>query len=169
MTTEADRATLVRRIEAADVAKVLYLVEQIESPDDLARSAHLQFKRELEHPDSAEARFVAIAGGRIVGTMGCGPGAIPSRHALWMDWLIVDRNYRRRNIALALYTEIEAFAQRLGKKYLCLDIGNIDRERAAHLFHRHNGFQIIGQIPDYWGKFEHLHIMAKCLISSEDR
>lgn len=169
MTAEASGATLVRRIESADLPAVLRLVAQIDSPDDLARSAHLQFKRELEHPGAAEARFVATREGRIVGTMGCGPGAIPSRYALWADWLVVDRDWRRRNIASALYAEIEAFARLLGMKYLCLDIGNIDRERAAYRFHLRNGFQIVGQIQDYWGKCEHLHIMAKCLLSPTER
>ncbi|AOJ02173.1 hypothetical protein WS70_10315 [Burkholderia mayonis] len=79
--------------------------------------------------------------------------------------MIVDRDYRRRDIASLLYAEIEAFARSLEKNHMCLDIGNIDRERAAYVFHLRNGFQIVGQIPDYWGKFEHLNIMAKCLIS----
>ncbi|WP_082727684.1 GNAT family N-acetyltransferase [Burkholderia mayonis] len=167
MPTEKESTILVRRIEAADIQAVLRLVSQIDSPDDLTRSANLQFIRELECPGDEEARFVATHEGRIVGTMGCGPGPIPSKHVLWADWLIVDRDYRRRDIASLLYAEIEAFALSLEKNYMCLDIGNIDRERAAYVFHLRNGFQIVGQIPDYWGKFEHLNIMAKCLISQD--
>lgn len=96
--------------------------------------------------------------------MGCGPGPIPSRKALWADWLVVDRSYRRRNVASLLYAKVEEFALDLRKNYLCLDIGNIDNERAAYNFHIRNGFQLIGQIPDYWGKSEHLNIMVKHLI-----
>ncbi len=92
---------------------------------------------------------------------------MPSKHALWADWLIVDRRYRRCGIAYQLYMEVEKFAVNLDKRYLCLDVGNIDSERAAYLFHRRNGFHIVGKIPDYWGDREHLHIMAKYLISRE--
>lgn len=165
MIIDTHGATLIRRIEISDVEVVLRLIAQIDSPHDLTQSAYVQFKRELEQPSSAEARFVAIREGSIVGTMGCGPGAMPSPSALWADWLIVDRGCRRCKIASALYAEIEAYARSLGKKYLCLDIGNIDSERAAYLFHLHNGFQVVGLLPDYWGEFEHLHIMAKHLNS----
>lgn len=167
MPTDNEQSILVRRINDFDVVAVLELVSQIESVDDLVQSARAQFNRELESPHHEKARFVAIYEGTVVGTMGCGPGPIPSNQVLWADWLIVDRNYRRRNIASLLYAEIEEFALSLEKSCLCLDIGNIDNERAAYLFHLRNGFQIVGQIPDYWGRLEHLNIMAKCLISQD--
>ncbi|CDL84670.1 putative GCN5-related N-acetyltransferase [Xenorhabdus szentirmaii DSM 16338] len=157
--------TLIRRFNASDMEALLKLISQIESIDDLVQPARIQLMRELETPHDEEARFVAIEGDTVIGTMGCGPGAIPSKHALWADWLVVDQRYRRCGIASLLYDEIEAFALSLDKKYLCLDIGNIDKERAAYRFHLRNGFQIVGQLPDYWGKSEHLNIMAKHLIS----
>ncbi|MDE9544457.1 GNAT family N-acetyltransferase [Xenorhabdus bovienii] len=158
------RMMFIRRFNASDMGVVLKLISQIESTDDLVQSARTQFMRELEDPHDEEARFVAVEGDLVIGTMGCGPGSIPSKHALWADWLVVDQSYRRYGIASLLYDEIEAFALSLDKKYLCLDIGNIDKERAAYRFHLRNGFQIVGQIPDYWGKSEHLNIMAKYLI-----
>ncbi|WP_350307414.1 MULTISPECIES: GNAT family N-acetyltransferase [Photorhabdus] len=159
------RMTLIRRFNVSDMEDVLKLISQIESTDDLVQSARTQFMRELDNPHYEEARFIATEGDLLIGTMGCGLGSIPSKHALWADWLVVDQSYRRYGIASLLYDEIEAFALSLEKKYLCLDIGNIDKERAAYLFHLRNGFQIVGQIPDYWGKSEHLNIMAKHLIS----
>lgn len=168
MPIDNEQPIMVRRVNTFDTAAVLGLVSQIDSIDDLVKSAHAQFTRELENPHHEEARFVATYKGTVVGTMGCGPGPMPSKQALWADWLIVDRDHRRKNIASLLYAKIEEFALNLKKSYLCLDIGNIDNERAAYTFHVRNGFQIIGQIPDYWGNFEHLNIMAKRLLS-EDR
>lgn len=167
MPTKNKQPTLIRRINFHDMTETLELVSQIKSTEDLVQSAHAQFTRELENPHPEEARFVATYDGTIVGTMGCGPGPIPSTQVLWADWLIVDFNHRRQNIASLLYKEINEFALNLKKSYLCLDIGNIDNERAAYTFHLRNGFQVVGQIPDYWGKFEHLNIMAKCLISND--
>ncbi|ETS33441.1 hypothetical protein BB987_12475 [Photorhabdus temperata] len=165
MTIKSARAILIRRFNISDMEAVLKLIAQIGSEDDLTQSASIQFIRELENPHQEEIRFVATEGEEVIGTMGCSLGAIPSKYVLWADWLVVDQSYRRYGVASLLYSEIEAFALSLRKKYLCLDIGNIDKERAAYLFHLRNGFQIVGQVPDYWGKSEHLNIMAKYLIS----
>lgn len=81
--------------------------------------------------------------------------------------MIVDSQYRRYGVASLLYDEIEKYALANEKTWLCLDIGNIDKERAAYRFHLRNGFQIVGQLPDYWGELEHLNIMAKSLTSKE--
>ncbi|MBS9432657.1 GNAT family N-acetyltransferase [Photorhabdus hainanensis] len=165
MTIKSAHAILIRRFNISDMEAILKLIAQIGSEDDLTQPASIQFIRELENPHQEEIRFVATEGEVVIGTMGCSLGAIPSKYVLWADWLVVDQNYRRYGVASLLYREIEAFALSLRKKYLCLDIGNIDKERAAYLFHLRNGFQIVGQIPDYWGKSEHLNIMAKYLIS----
>ena len=158
---------LIRRIKTSDLAAVLRLVLQIESSEDLVVSARSQFCRELESRDFEHARFVVEARGEIVGTMGCGRGPFPSPRALWADWLIVDAQRRRQRIASLLYGEVESFALSLGKKHLCLDIGNVCLQRAAYLFHLRNGFQIVGKIPDYWGESEDLNIMTKTLISKD--
>jgi GNAT superfamily N-acetyltransferase len=165
MTTNYSHRIIIRRFNIDDMDAVIKLISQIGSEDNLTQSASIQFMRELENPHQEEIRFVATEGKMVIGTMGCGLGSIPSQYVLWADWLVVDQHYRRYGVASLLYSEIEAFALSLKKKYLCLDIGNIDKERAAYLFHLRNGFQIVGQIPDYWGKSEHLNIMAKHLIS----
>lgn len=165
MTIKDTQTIFIRHFNISDMDAVLKLISQIDSEDDLTQSASTQFMRELENPHQEEIRFVATEREIVIGTMGCGPGSIPSKNVLWADWLVVDQSYRRYGIASLLYNEIEAFALNLKKKYLCLDIGNIDKERAAYLFHLRNGFQIVGQIPDYWGTSEHLNIMAKYLIS----
>lgn len=167
MLGEASGNVLIRPFVLGDMAQVLDLIAQIRSEDDLVQSTHGQFSAELENPDDGQVRFVATLQGAVVGTMGVGLGPWPSQQALWADWLVVDIDHRQCGIATLLYAEIEAHALRLGKAYLCLDIGNIDRERAAYLFHRRNGFQVVGQIPDYWGAFEHLHIMTKYLGSAD--
>lgn len=154
---------LIRPFTASDMTQALELVAQIRSQDDLMQSAHAQFSAELGRPHEGQVRLVATFKGTVVGTMGAGPGPWPSSQTLWADWLVVDADYRQRGIATLLYAQIEAHALRQGKAYLCLDIGNIDSERAAYLFHQRNGFQVVGQIPDYWGTSEHLHIMAKYL------
>jgi len=163
MLGEASNDVQIRRFVVDDMVQVLGLISQISSEDDLVHSARTQFFAELENPHETVVRFVATNKGIVIGTMGVGPGPLPSSRVLWADWLIVDPCQRRRGVAKLLYAEIEAHALRLGKMYLCLDMGNIDRERAAYLFHQRNGFQIVGQISDYWGKFEHLHIMTKFL------
>ncbi|PHM47438.1 GNAT family N-acetyltransferase [Xenorhabdus miraniensis] len=165
MAIKDTQTIFIRRFNISDMDAVLKLISQIDSEDDLTQAASIQFMRELENPHQEEIRFVATEREVIIGTMGCGPGSISSKNVLWADWLVVDQSYRRYGIASLLYSEIEAFALSLKKKYLCLDIGNIDKERAAYLFHLRNGFQIVGQIPDYWGTSEHLNIMAKYLIS----
>lgn len=163
MLGDVNANVLIRPFVVGDMAQVLALIAQIRSEDDLVQSTRAQFSAELESPDDGLVRLVATLKGAVVGTMGAGPGPWPSKQALWADWLVVDTDHRQRGIATLLYANIEAHALRLGKAYLCLDIGNIDRERAAYLFHRRNGFQVVGQIPDYWGTFEHLHIMTKYL------
>ncbi|ENM5772126.1 GNAT family N-acetyltransferase [Vibrio mimicus] len=165
MRSEHAKNVYIRSFNESDVPALLTLVAQIVSSEDLTKSAHIQFYDELANPAFDGCRFVAIVDGMVVGTMGCTPGPIPSKQVLWADWLIVDINYRRFGIASLLYTEIEKYAIERGKRYLCLDIGNIDRERAAYLFHLSNGFQLVGQLPDYWGDYEHLNIMAKFLVS----
>lgn len=163
MTINTADEIIVRKMVSSDLDVVLKLVSQIQSEENLLESAHAQFCRELSQPINGEVRYVAAIRDSVVGTMGCGVGPIPSPHVLWADWLIVDHNRRRGGIASRLYAAIEEHALALRKKYLCLDIGNIDRERAAYVFHLKNGFQIVGQIPDYWGELEHLNIMAKPL------
>ncbi|QQZ39507.1 GNAT family N-acetyltransferase [Pseudomonas sp. SK3(2021)] len=167
MNSESGKDIYIRRFKESDVPALLRLVSQIASAEDLTQSASAQFYGELENPDHEGGRFVATQGSMVIGTMGCTAGPIPSKQVLWADWLIVDNEYRRYGIASLLYAEIEKYALEQGKRYLCLDIGNIDRERAAYLFHLRNGFQIVGQLPDYWGEFEHLNIMAK-LLNSRD-
>ncbi|MCS3429811.1 GNAT family N-acetyltransferase [Klebsiella sp. BIGb0407] len=157
----------IRRFTKSDMPAVLALISQIASCEDLTESAGQQFSNELDDPKHNGGRFVADLGDRLIGTMGCTQGPIPSKNVLWADWLIVDSDYRRYGIASLLYAEIEKYALKHEKTCLCLDIGNIDRERAAYRFHLRNGFQIVGQLPDYWGDFEHLNIMAKPLISKE--
>lgn len=153
----------VRRLRISDLEETLDLISHIDSIDKLAPIARAQFLDEFSRRCHEEARFVATHEGRIVGTIGCGPGPIPSKQALWADWLVVAPDYRRCNVGSLLYGRIENLAIELKKRCLCLDIGNIDRQRAAYLFHRKNGFQVIGQIPDYWGALEHLNIMVKFL------
>lgn len=165
MKNELVQDIYIRQFTKADMPAVLLLVAQIASGEDLSESAGQQFANELDEPNYEGARFVAALGDRVIGTMGCAAGLIPSKHVLWADWLIVDSEYRRYGVASLLYAEIEKYALEHGKAWLCLDIGNIDRERAAYRFHLRNGFQIVGQLPDYWGDFEHLNIMAKSLIS----
>lgn len=162
MKNELVQDIYIRQFTKADMPAVLLLVAQIASGEDLSESAGQQFANELDEPNYEGARFVAALGDRVIGTMGCAAGLIPSKHVLWADWLIVDSEYRRYGVASLLYVEIEKYALEHGKS---LDIGNIDRERAAYRFHLRNGFQIVGQLPDYWGDFEHLNIMAKSLIS----
>ncbi len=130
-------------------------------------AAQAQFTREFEEKPCDEARFVADYAGVVIGTMGCSRGPIPSKLALWADWLVVDKRFRRQNVATLLYKNVENFAMTLGKKYLCLDVGNIDAQRAAYAFHFRNGFQIVGQIPDYWGELQHLNIMTKYLAKKD--
>ena len=165
MQNELDQDICIRRFTQSDMPAVLELVAQIASGEDLTESASQQFAHELVDPKHEGSRWVAALGGRVIGTMGCAAGLIPSKHVLWADWLIVDSEYRRYGVASLLYAEIETYALEHGKTWLCLDIGNIEKERAAYRFHLHNGFQIIGQLPDYWGDFEHLNIMAKSLLS----
>ncbi|PYC06701.1 hypothetical protein DMX04_02400 [Pseudomonas koreensis] len=157
----------LRRFAKADMEAVLGLVAQIASGEDLTESAGQQFANELANPQFEGGRFVATVDGRVIGTMGCAAGPIPSKYVLWADWLIVDSQYRRYGVASLLYDEIEKYALANERTWLCLDIGNIDKERAAYRFHLRNGFQIVGQLPDYWGELEHLNIMAKSLISKE--
>lgn len=167
MRSEYNKDVCIRRFSEADIPTILNLVTQIVSRENLKESAHIQFSSEIANPDHGGIRFVATVDGIVVGTMGCALGPIPSRLALWADWLIVDSDHQRCGIATLLYAEIEKYAFELGKRFLCLDIGNIDKERAAYLFHLSNGFQVIGQLPDYWGDYEHLNIMAKFLASRE--
>ena len=167
MTTRSDRPISIRRFNESDLDRVLRLVSQIDSPENLVMAARAQFTRELEESLCDEARFVADYAGVVIATMGCGPGPIPSKLALWADWLVVDQRFRRQNVAMLLYKNVENFAMTLGKKYLCLDIGNIDAQRAAYAFHLRNGFQIVGQIPDYWGELQHLNIMTKSLARKD--
>ena len=164
MRNENSKPISIRRFNKSDMEQMIRLVSEIHSSEDLTAEARVQFTRELEANCREEARFVADHAGAVVGTMGCGRGPIPSKCALWADWLIVAPEFRRQGVATALYSEVEAFAIRLNKRYLCLDIGNIDVERAAYAFHSRNGFQITGQIPDYWGELEHFNIMTKSLI-----
>lgn len=165
MRNKVDGGVLIRRLKACDIPAVLALVAQIASGEDLAESAGQQFLTELDDPKYEGVRFVAVLDDMVIGTMGCAAGPIPSKYVLWADWLIVGGEYRQYGIASLLYAEIERYALEHGKTWLCLDIGNIDSERAAYRFHLKNGFQIVGQLPDYWGEFEHLNIMAKSLIS----
>ncbi|MNC27112.1 Acetyltransferase (GNAT) family protein [compost metagenome] len=165
MSSEYKKDIYIRPFNEFDMPAILNLVAQIASLEDLTRSARIQFTSELTDTTHEGIRFVAIVDGLVVGTMGCALGPIPSRQALWADWLIVDSDYRRDGIASLLYSKIESYAFERGKRYLCLDIGNIDKERAAYKFHLSNGFQVVGQLPDYWGDCEHLNIMAKFLPS----
>jgi GNAT superfamily N-acetyltransferase len=153
----------IRPFNESDIPALLNLVAQIASVEDLTESARIQFSSELTNTALEGVRFVAIVDGVVVGTMGCALGPFPSRQALWADWLIVDSHYRCRGIASMLYLKVEKYAFQRGKRYLCLDIGNIDKERAAYQFHLGNGFKVVGQLPDYWGDYEHLNIMAKFL------
>lgn len=153
----------IRPCKSYDLPHMMELISQINSQEDLSTIAEEQFRLELNHAKTDQCRFVATLESEIVGTMGCSAGPLPSPYAIWADWLVVDKAYQRLGIASLLFAEIERFAITNKKYFICLDIGNIDHERAAFMFHRNNGFQIVGQIPDYWGPHEHLNIMVKHL------
>jgi GNAT superfamily N-acetyltransferase len=158
-----NKPIIIKRFTAEYLDPVCNLISQISSTEDLRKLARCQFKTELETSPIKGCRVIAVHGAKIIGTMGCGPGPISSPCAVWADWLVVDEKSRRLGVASLLYEAIENYAIELDQKYICLDIGNIEFARAAFLFHQNNGFQIIGQIPDYWAAHEHLNIMVKRL------
>jgi GNAT superfamily N-acetyltransferase len=152
----------IRQMVERDMPPVLALIGLL--GESLIREAETQFVQELAQASNETIRLVATLGDLIIGTMGCGPGPIPSPHVVWADWIVVDRNHRRLSVASSMYAVIERHALALGKSTICLDMGNIERQRDAYDFHTRNGFQIVGVVPDYWGPSEHLNIMAKRLV-----
>jgi GNAT superfamily N-acetyltransferase len=156
-----DSSLKIRALEIADLAELNNLVSDGWPGQELGISACEQFASEIESASIENVRLVALINGRVVGTLGCNQGGIPSPNALWIDWLVVHKDYRRSRVASILYHCVEQHALKLRKNYVCLDIGNIDAEKAAFLFHTKNGFQVVGQIPNYWGDALHMNIMCK--------
>lgn len=157
----------VRKMTCSDIEAILELILQFEAGSTLVDDAKVQLRQELNSASKKSVRFVACVGGKIVGTMGGGDGAFPSRRAFWADWLVVDIEFRRMGVASLLYKTLETYVRGHGVEYICLDVGNIDSERAAYLFHCRNGFHMFGQLPDYWSDFEHLSLMVKRLAIGE--
>lgn len=166
MKTNRAKNIVIRRLAISDVPLLVKLISQIESTVDLSVTASAQFYDELISDDGEGVRFVAVIGTEIIGTMGCAKGPIPSGFVLWADWLVVDKDYRGLGVASMLYEHVEHFAFSKGKRYLCLDMGDIDVQRAAYEFHSSNGFEVVGRLSGYWGGCEDLNIMAK-FIGSE--
>lgn len=110
----------------------------------------LAFWREAVIPAVAAGRrrlFVARLDGRLVGTAQLDPAAMPNqRHRGEVCKLLVHPDARRRGIARALMSAVEAQARAQDLTLLTLDTRSGD---AAEPLYLSLGFQLAGRIPAY--------------------
>lgn len=152
----------VRWMAERDVDAALGIVEEFDAGlVDEARHTFINDLRQRNEWPVRRSRLVALAGSDIVGTMGYGPGPLPSEGVYWTDWLMVRTDSRRLGIASRLYMKIEESLRSHGCRKVYLDVGTLWKQPAAVAFHSVHGYGIEGVLRDYWGTGEDLIVMAK--------
>jgi GNAT superfamily N-acetyltransferase len=157
---------LLRPMRIDDLVGACELVRQFDPA--LVELAQAAFQDDLGLPvEWPERRYRLIAehAGQIVGTMGYGPGAMPSDGIMWTNWLMISDQRRRTGVGSAIYTELESILQKVGCRKVYLDVGTVFKQPDAIAFHTRHGYRIEGILYDYWGSGDDLVIMSKELLS----
>lgn len=133
--------------EAVDLLTKIFPVQD---PDEYAKiwfPASLdkrKYKAFFERAGITEARYwVAIAKGRVVGTIGLYSYKKDEREAYWMGWLGVDPMYRGRGIGVKLVEFSINMARKSGKKFIRLYTSNDPNEAKAQDLYEKYHFGII--------------------------
>ena len=151
-------------MNVADIEAACELVRQFDPAIvDLAAE---EFRNDLQHPaewPKIRYRLVGERAGKILVTMGYGPGGIPSDGIRWTNWLMVHEEHRREGIASAIYRELEAMLRSINVRKVYLDVGAVYKQPDAIAFHTRHGYRIEGILYDYWPDGDDLVIMAKQL------
>lgn len=155
-----------RAMRVGDLAAACELVRQFDPL--LVDLAEEDFRYDLEHPaewPEIRYRLVGEDGGKILCTMGYGPGGFPSDGIRWTNYLMVDQEHRREGLGSAIYQELEVILRQINCRKVYLDVGTIFKQPDAIAFHSSHGYRIEGILYDYWDAGEDLVIMAKELAS----
>jgi ribosomal protein S18 acetylase RimI-like enzyme len=102
---------------------------------------------------------------RILGYVCYGPTPL-ARGTYDVYWLATHPAARRRGIARALMTTMEALLRRAGGRVLRIETSSLADYEAARRFYLANGYQLISQLRDFWKPGEDLVTYAKHLCTS---
>lgn len=155
---------LVRDLRQADLPAVLELnriheaVLSVLDADGLARLVSL-----------AEASWVAEIDGAVAGfAVAFAPGSeYDSANYRWFseryeDFVYLDRiavsgDHRRKGVGDRLYDELDALAAQRGAPVVC-EVDLVPRNDTSLAFHRHRGFEPVGELEHPGGKIVQLMV-----------
>jgi len=89
--------------------------------------------------------------GEIVGAIGIRENKYGSGgYEMDSDYVAVHKDYRRKGIADMLLQDAEKFVREMGGRYIHVLTCDIESYKPANIFYEKNGYQKVGEIPDYY-------------------
>jgi len=93
--------------------------------------------------------------GKIVGAIGVRENKYGSGgYEMDSDYIAVHKNYRRKGIAKQLLQTMEDYVKSKDGRYIHILTCDIESYKPAINFYANNGYQKVGEIPDYYVKGE---------------
>lgn len=148
----------IRKLRNSDASYITKMLR-----DFWTKVSPKMWKRELsaDYKELYDANedFVAVINNDIAGVIGYWRLNHEPKKIVWLDWLIVHKNYRRRGIGSILLKHLLKVLQKAKIKMLCVE--HSSKDVAAEKFYRARGFKEQGRIPDYWDDGGDLVILTK--------
>ena len=113
-----------------------------------------------------EQNFVAVADGVVIGVAGHSPDKYDWPDILWLNWLYVHPQYRRRGVGALLLQHVLDSARACGIRKVYLDTDSDESYQPAIRLYEKFGFQEEGRFLDYYEEGEHLIVMGLDIDSS---
>jgi N-acetylglutamate synthase-like GNAT family acetyltransferase len=132
----------MRRARIGDAAGIAELLAQLGYP---AEEAAVRRRLQRLERSEADATWVAVAGGELVGLVGIHVAQVLAYEgdAAKVSEIVVDDRYRRQGIGARLMQVAEEEARRRG--CIVLFLTTAERRKDAHAFYRGLGFEETGR------------------------
>lgn len=154
----------IRHLMESDVERVVEIIAAHEEFD--GRCAQKYYSGYFASPDRQsspyEQDFVAVdsESHEVVGICGFSPDKYPTPGILWLSWFYVAEDSRGRGVGKALLLHTLARTKELGAQKVYLDTSSHRIYARSIQVYERAGFEIEGQLKDYYGKGEDMVILG---------
>lgn len=153
----------IKEMQAADLADVLEIIASHSEWDATYCQPYYTeyFATEMS---PLERNYVAWSdAGEIIGVCGYSPDKYRTPNILWLTWFYVRQDYVGTLAGYYLFRQVEEQARKTNARKLYLDTGNEPVYANARRFYQSAGFEVEGELIDYYGSGEHMIVMGKAL------
>jgi ribosomal protein S18 acetylase RimI-like enzyme len=101
----------------------------------------------------ADNAFIALASDdTVAGLITLAPEVLTGDYTWVIDWIIVSPTYQRKGLAKALFSYAVAQVREAGGSQIIVHTERARQHSAAISFYEYMDMELVGEIPDYYGK-----------------